>query len=245
MSPRDALTVRPVRFTDDTTAWRTALEALGGVLIDEHPGWLVYQLGAGRVGLHAASPSQPAGTTSLALETTVPLAEAVSAATAEGVPIELGDTGHGPAGVVRAADGTTLTLDTATPNPQELQAVEPYVAVMPVWHTPDARVALGVLDGLGLRRRVTEEDGSWADLTARDGGRHGVRPLAAVGTELAFEVEGNVEDLQEGLVAAGLVLELREDERGRALTFADPDGGAPVRIVERQPDLYSYALSEM
>ncbi len=245
MSPRDALTVRPTRFTDDVPGWRRILEAMGGVVVDEHPGRLLYQLGAGRVGLAAASPAKPAGTTELALETTVPLAEAVAAAAAEGVTIDLSDTERGPAGVVRAADGTVLTLEAATPGTQDLRPGEPRVAVMPVWRTPDARVALGVLDGLGLRRRDTHEDGSWADLTARGGGRHGVRPLADVGAELAFEVEASAEVLRAGLAAAGVRVEVHEEQLGRTLRLADPDGGEPVRVTERQPDLYSYALSEM
>ena len=247
MSPRDALTVRPTRFTDDVPGWRRLLEAMGGVVVDEHGDPLLYQLGAGRVGLRAATPDHPAGTTALALETTVPLPEAVAAAAAEGVIVDLidSDTADGPAGVVRAADGTVLMLEVATPVEEGLQPGEPRVAVMPVWRTPDARVALGVLDGLGLRRRVTHEDGSWADLTARDGGRHGVQPLADVGAELAFEVESSAEALLEGLAAAGVAVEVRQEELGRTLHLADPDGGEPLRVIERQPDLYSYALSEM
>ena len=112
MSMRDPLSVRPIRFTDAVPAWRTVLDALGAVLLSEDGGWLVYQLGAGRLALHAAAGSAHApGTTLLGLETTVPLAEAVAAATQEGVPIELADTDHGEAGVVTAADGTTFTLD--------------------------------------------------------------------------------------------------------------------------------------
>lgn len=245
MSPRDALTVRPVRFTDDVPGWQTLLRAMGAVLIDEQPGWFVYQLTAGRLALHEASPSNPAGTTSLALETTVPLAEAVAAAVAEGVSIELAQGDHGPAGVVRAADGTLLTLAPATPSPELVLPDEPCVAVMPVWRTPDARVALDVLDGLGLRRRVTQEDGSWADLTARSGGLHGVHPLEDVGAGLAFELEGDVEDLRRALTAAGVAVELAEEGSTRVLRVADPDGGVPLPVAERVPDLYSYALSEM
>ncbi|AXH96492.1 hypothetical protein [Ornithinimicrobium avium] len=245
MSPRDALTVRPVRFTHDVPRWQTVLTAMGAVLLDEQPGRLVYQLAAGRLALHAASESRPAGTTTLALETTVPLAEAVAAAAAEGVAIELGHGEHGPTGLVRATDGTVLTLDPATPNPRRLVAGEPCVSVMPVWSTPDARVAVDVLDGLGLRRRVTQEDGSWADLTARRGGLHGVHPLGEVGAGLAFELEGDVATLHRALTAAGVPAELDDGGPARTLRFADPDGGAPLPVAERQPDLYGYALSEM
>lgn len=246
MTLRDPLSVRPIRLTEHLPAWRRVLEALGGVLLGEDDGWLVYQLGAGRLALHAAAgSSQAPGTTLLGLETSVPLAEAVAAAAGEGVPIELAVTDRGEAGVVTAADGTRFTLDVPAPNPRGLAASEPGLAVMPVWHTPHARVALDVLDGLGMQRRVTHEDGSWADLTARSGGLHGVHPLGEVGTELAFELNGNVDALLDALRSAGVEAEVRQEASGRVLRFADPDGGEPLRVLEREPDLYSYALSEM
>ncbi|GGK71898.1 hypothetical protein [Ornithinimicrobium pekingense] len=246
MSTHDALSVRPVRFTDAIPAWRTVLDALGAVLLSEDDGWLVFQLGAGRLALHAAAgSSEAAGTTLLGLETSVPLEEAVSAAAGEGVPIELGDTDHGLAGIVTAADGVRLTVDTPSPNPRELEATQPGLAVMPVWHTTAGRVALDVLDGLGMRRRITLEDGTWADLTARGGGLHGVQPMSDVGTELAFELNGNLDLLLEPLTAAGVPARIAQEESGRVLRFADPDGGPALRVLEREPDLYSYALSEM
>lgn len=248
MSTRDPLSVRPIRFTDDVPAWQRILGALGAVRVSGDPaeGWLVYQLGAGRLALHAASgSSEVPGTTLLGLETSVPLDEAVAAAAEEGVPIELAETDHGRAGVVTAADGTRLTLDPLAPAVVDVEPSEPGLAVMPVWHTPAGRVALDVLDGLGLRRRVTLEDGTWADLTARGGGLHGVHPMSEVGTELAFELNGNVESLLEALTAVGVEAQVEAEEPGRVLLFADPDGGEPLRVLERQPDLYSYALSEM
>ena len=104
---------------------------------------------------------------------------------------------------------------------------------------------LDVLDGLGMRRRVIEEDGSWVDLTARAGGLHGVHRSEEVGAELSFELTGDVSVLQEELAAAGVEALLHEEAFGRSLRITDPDGGSPVWVVERQPDLYSYALSEM
>jgi hypothetical protein len=246
MSPRAALTVRPIRFTDDIPAWQRVLRSLGAVLLSEHPGWFVYQLGAGRLALHAASGSdQSAGTTALGFETGMPVAEAVAAAASRGVPVELGQTGHGEAGIVRAADGTSFTLDASTPDPEERGAGSSPLAVLPIWHAPRPRVALDVLDGLGMRRRVIEEDGSWVDLTARAGGLHGVQRSEEVGAELSFELTGDVSVLQDSLAAAGVEALLHEESFGRSLRITDPDGGSPVWVVERQPDLYSYALSEM
>lgn len=108
-------TPRPIRFTADIPAWRTLLETLGSTLISEHPGWLVYQLGGGRVALHAASEKQPAGSTALAVETPAELSKAIDAAAARGVPITLEESEHGPAGHVRATDGTFVWLDSPTP----------------------------------------------------------------------------------------------------------------------------------
>lgn len=242
---RDPLSVRPVRRTDDLPAWDVVLQALGGVRLSGDDGEAVYQLGAGRLALRPADDAHPAGSTELCLETSVPLAEAVEAARAEGVPIELLEGEGGPLAVITADDGVQLTLEPLTPNPEELAASEPSLAVLPVWRTPAGRVALDVLDGLGLRRRVTLEDGTWADLTARTGGLHGVQPMSEVGTELAFELTGRVEALLEPLASAGVPAEVVEEETCRVLRVSDPDGGEPLRVVEREPDLYSYALSEM
>jgi hypothetical protein len=72
-----------------------------------------------------------------------------------------------------------------------------------------------------------------------------VQPRSDVGVELAFELNGNVDSLREALAAVGVDAQVEEDESGRVLRFVDPDGGEPLRVLERQPDLYSYALSEM
>ncbi len=246
MTTRDPLIVRPVRFTDAIPAWRGVLDALGAVPLGEEGGRLVFQLGAGKLVLRAAAGSAEApGTTVLGLETTLPLDEVVAAAAEDGVPIALEETDRGRSGVITAADGVSLTLDSPAPTLRPARAARPGLAVMPVWHTPRGRVALDVLDGLGLRRRVTLEDGSWADLTARSGGLHAVRPRSGVGTELAFELTGDVDTLLEALTAAGVEARVDVEEPCRVLRFVDPDGGEPLRVYERQPDLYGYALSEM
>lgn len=246
MSTRDPLSVRPTRYTDDAGTWRTVLAALGAVAIVDEGDQALFQLGAGRLALCPATESTPAGSTALGMETSVPLAEAVSAAAAEGVAIELRETEHGPAGVVVATDGTTFTLAEAAASGAEAPEVESPLAVMPVWRTTDARAALDVLDGLGLRRRVTLDDGTWADLTARSGGLHGVRPLSdGVGTELAFELAGDVDDLRAALLSAGVGAQVSDGGNGRVLLVDDPDGGEPLRVIERRPDLYTWALSEM
>lgn len=232
------LTPRPIRFTADIPAWQRIITALGGVLVSEHPGWLVHQLGAGRLALHASHPDQPAGLTTLALETPVPLTEAVAGATAAGVPIRLEDTDHGTAGVVRAPDGIEVTLDAPTAGAG--RARDGRLAVLPIWYSPDAAVPLRVLEGLGARRRIVGDDGGWTDLTCDGGGLLAVHVAERAGTELAFEWDGDVEEALTLLTDAGVRARLIDETYSRTVHVADPDGGKSVWINERQTDLYGY-----
>ncbi|SOC56643.1 hypothetical protein [Ornithinimicrobium cerasi] len=232
------LTPRPIRFTADLPAWRRIVEALGGVLVSEQPGWLVLQLGSGRLALHADHPDQPAGLTTLALETPEPLTEAVAAASVAGVPITLEETDHGTAGVVRADDGTEVTLDTPTPGAG--RARDGRLVVLPIWYGPDASVPLAVLEGLGARRRIVGQDGGWTDLRCDGGGLLAVHVADQVGTELAFEWDGDVEDALRLLTSAGIPATLIDETYSRTLHVADPDGGKAVWVNERQTDLYGY-----
>ena len=146
-------TARPIRFTADLPAWRSVLEALGGVLIHEATGWVVYQLGSGRVALHRGDgdEGEGPGVSTFCVETPEPLEEAVARVRAAGVPIDLEETGHGTAGVVRAADGTLVTLD--APTPGEGVAPEPRLAVLPIWYAADVSLPRAVLESLGLPTR--------------------------------------------------------------------------------------------
>ncbi|MCM3487642.1 hypothetical protein M3684_18480, partial [Kocuria rosea] len=137
-------TPRPIRFTADIPGWQRILQTLGATLLSEHPGWLVYQLGGGRLALHAAHPDQPAGSTTLAVETPVDLALAVQEAADQGVPVTLEDSDHGPAGHVRAADGTFLWLDAPTPGDGSATLAE--LSVLPIWYAPDTGLAQHVLE---------------------------------------------------------------------------------------------------
>lgn len=239
------LTARPIRFTADIPAWQRILEALGGVPISEHPGWLVYQLGSGRVALHASSDEQPAGSTTLPLETSTPVEEAVQIASAAGVPIELSQEGHGLAGRVRAEDGTTFTLDAPTPAPEDAAEADPRLAVMGIWYTPSPGAASQLLTDLGARPRLVSDSGTWTDLSCEGGGLLAAHAADSVGAELAFEWAGNVEEAQALLDAAGIESALIDETYSRTLQVADPDGVKEIWINERQTDLYGYTLAEL
>ena len=239
------LTARPIRFTADIPAWQRILETLGGVLISEHPGWLVYELGSGRLALHASNEDQPAGSTTLAVETSTPLEEAVPAAAAAGAPIVATVLGHGPAGLVTAGDGTELTLDSPTPAPADTEAPgQPALSVMPIWYTPETRPAIAALTALGATLRTAGDDGTWTDLTCAGGGLLAVHAADTVGAELAFEWAGDVESAQALLKAAGIESVLIDETYARTVQITDPDGGEPVWINEKMTDLYGYTRTE-
>ncbi|QFG69833.1 hypothetical protein [Ornithinimicrobium pratense] len=245
MSTLTGPTPRPIRFTADLPGWQRILQTLGGTLISEHPGWLVYQLGGGRVALHAAHPDQPAGTTTIAIETPVELEQAVAEAAAHGVPVTLEDSDHGPAGHVRAADGTFLWLDAPTPVAVEAtrgggEATRPELSVLPIWYAVDTAMPRAVLEGLGARPRIVGDAGTWADFTFDGRGLAAVHGADESGTELSFEWAGVVEDAQALLTAAGIDCLLIDETYSRTLQVADPDGGKRIWINERQTDLYGY-----
>jgi hypothetical protein len=233
------LTVRPIRFTARLDPWRRVVETLGGVVISEHPGWIVFQMGSGRLALHAASAEQPPGT-ALALETTVPLAEAVELAAQRGVPIALGETDHGTAGIVRAPDGTTFTLDIPTPAPPGAAATLEQLTVLQLWYSADTSMVATVLEGVGARRRIVGDDHGWIDFTCAGGGLSAAHRDRTPRVELAFEWDGDVEDVQALLAGAGIPSAVIDESYGRTVQIKDPDGGAPVWVNEKQTDLYGY-----
>ncbi|WP_134774469.1 hypothetical protein [Ornithinimicrobium flavum] len=230
-------TPRPIRFTADIPGWQRILETLGATLLSEHPGWLVYQLGGGRVALHAASPEQPAGTTTLAVETPVDLADAVRTASAQGVPVTLEDSDHGPAGHVRV-DGALVWLD--APTPGDGKATRPELSTLQIWYGPDTGLLRDVLEGLGARPRIVGDDGRWTDFSYDGGGLAAAHLAETGGTELAFEWGGDVEEVLRLLTAAGIDGLLIDETYGRTVQVADPDGGPRIWINEQQTDLYGY-----
>jgi hypothetical protein len=237
-------TVRPIRFTAEPEVWQRILTTLGGVMIHEAPGWLVYQLGSGRVALHRGEgdEGERAGTTTLCVETPVPLKEAVRQAQEAGVPVGLEQTNHGLAGVLRATDGTLVTLDAATPAQQDHSATEPRLAVLPIWYAEDVATPRSVMDGLGAQLHLVGDDETWTELTFPGGGRLGIHRAGSSDIELGFWWDGDIEDALRLLTDAGVEAVLIDETYARTVQFADPDGGKEIWINERQTDLYGYTV---
>lgn len=234
------LTAQPIRFTADLPAWQHLVDTLGGHLLHERPGWLVYALGSGRLALHAASEQQPASVTTLAFSTSTPIPEAVATAAAAGVPITLRHPDHGEAGVVSAPDGTELTVDSPTPVEHPGAVRDGRLSVLPIWYGPDTGMIRRVIEGLGARPRLVADDGIWADLTCAGGGLVAVHRADQPGVELAFEWDGDVEDALALLADEGFEAVLIDETYSRTVQVADPDGGPAVWINERQTDHYGY-----
>lgn len=233
------ITARPIRFTDHLDHHQRVLDAVGARVLVEAPGWFVYALGSGRLALHQANERQPSGMTTLAFE--VPDLEAWSAATRErGLEHRVGETDHGTAGIVTAPDGTGFTVD---PVDHLLPAGDPApgLAVLPIWYTPDTDSALEVLTGVGAERRLSGDDGIWHDLTCPGGGLVAVHHDENVGVDLAYEYDGDVEDLGTLLHAAGIEATLIDESYARTLRLPDPDRpGREIWVNEAQRDLYGY-----
>ncbi|MDO5738981.1 MAG: hypothetical protein Q4P07_02415 [Ornithinimicrobium sp.] len=239
------LTARPIRFTADIPAWRTILAALGGTLISEAPGWLVYQLGSGRIALHASSQDRPAGSSAIGLETSSPLEWAVKAAAAAGAPISLAHTAHGPSAQVDAKDGTVFSLDSVTPAAAGVGPTQGELTSLAIWHTPLGGHARSIFTALDARPRVLADDEMWTDFRCDGGGLLAVHAADTVGAELAFEWAGNVEEAKALLDAAGVQSALIDEGHSRTLQIADPDGVKEIWINEKQTDLYGYTLGEL
>lgn len=240
MTTLTGLTVRPIRFTADLPGWQRLVETLGGTLISKHPGWLVYQLGSGRLALHASNERQPAGTVSVCFETPAPLEEAAAAARTAGVDVALEQLDHGLAGVVRASDGVTVTLDAPTEANREPGPTDPRTSVLQIWYGADVTVPRSTVEALGARARLVGDDGTWTDLTCPGGGLVGIHGADSSGTELAFEWDGDVEDALRLLETAGIEAVLIDETYGRTVQVTDPDGTKEIWINERQTDLYGY-----
>lgn len=230
------ITIRPIVFTGNLTGWRRLIQALEGRLLVEHPGWLVYAVGSGRVALHdAAGSDDPPGTVRLGFETD-DLQQWSRATSAEHT---LEETDHGLAATARAADGQWFWVDSPTPGTVEAAAT-PRLSALPIWVTADTAGACEVLTQVGARARTAGNDATWTDFSCDGGGLVAVHRGDGLGTVMAFEYTGDVEALAPRLEAAGVDVVLIDESYSRTLQVADPDGGPRLWINEQQSDLYGY-----
>ncbi|GAA1157650.1 hypothetical protein [Ornithinicoccus hortensis] len=235
------ITARPIRFTDDLPAWRELLGAVGATTVSDADGWTVYAVGSGRLALHAASEEWPNGLTTLGFEVDDLDAWAASAAEA-GAPVVVGEAAHGRAGTVTAGDGTTFTVDPAETARDEAPA-DPALMVLPIWYTPQSEEARRILGTLGIRERITGDNGVWTDLTCDGGGLVAVHRADTVGVELGFEYAGDIEALIPLVERSGRTPALIDESHNRTLRIPDPD--RPDRdlwVNEEQRDLYGYRV---
>lgn len=232
---------RPIRFTDHLDDLRRLLDALGATVVTDLPGWVVYAVGSGRVALHQASTSDAEpGETRLAFETPDLATWAVAAAEAA-APFQVGDTDHGEAATVQAADGTRLTVD-PVPDTGAAGRDSP-LAVLPLWYTADPAPAREVLSAIGARQRIASRSGDWTDFDCELGGLVAVHREAHTEIELTFEYAGDVEALVPALAAAGFTPALVDEAYNRTLRVPDPDRDADIWINEQITDLYGFTAA--
>lgn len=235
------ITARPIRFTADLPAWRELLGALGATLLTDTDGWTVYAVGSGRLALHAASEARPSGLTILGFEVT-DLDAWAAAATQAGAPMVIEETEHGTAGTVTAGDGTTFTLDPATPAEEDAPTGSSLL-VLPIWYTHDTEAARSVIEALGARTRIAGDNGVWIDFTCAGGGLVAVHRADTVGVELGFEFAGDVESLIPAVQQTGATATLIDESHNRTLRITDPDlPGRELWVNEEQTDLYGYRV---
>ncbi|HLS25147.1 MAG TPA: hypothetical protein VK063_04660 [Beutenbergiaceae bacterium] len=252
---------RPVRFTGNMAAHRGLLEALGGRILSDFGTWVVYSVGYGRIALHTADESSPAGSCMLGFEADdIHLVAASAQATAPwGTRIRITEATHGTTAMVTAADGLTFTIDALTLDPDTSgsderardddlrpsdtaadDGVRPgQLAVLPLWLTGQTEHAVDTLVALGARERVRADSGNWVDLRT-DAGLVAVHRAEHTAVTLSFEYAGDVEKLIEPLRDAGHEANVIDEPHGRTLRVPDPDlDGAEVWINQTQSDLYT------
>lgn len=256
---------RPVRFTDSMDAHRRLLEALGGHILSDFGTWVVYALAHGRVALHGADDTSPAGSTMLGFEADDLhlVATSAQAAAPRGTRIRVTEATHGTAAMVTTADGLQFTVDALTIDPDHASP-EPesptqdqasaaaaddvpragQVSVLPLWLTAQPDQAAETLAALGARERIRSESGDWVDFRA-DAGLVAVHRHDSTEVALSFEYTGEVDELLEPLQQAGFEASVIDEAFGRTLRIPDPDlPDAEIWINQTQSDLYGYRRAE-
>ncbi len=118
--------------------------------------------------------------------------------------------------------------------------------VTPVRYTDDVPAMRAFLEALGLPPQLSSDSGGWV-LQRGDGG--GVqlhttavteRPHQPGDTDLSFESDEPLEEVQARLISAGFTdAHIIDEEFGRSLRLTDPDG-RQIHVAEPMSDLYGY-----
>lgn len=121
------------------------------------------------------------------------------------------------------------------------------VRVRPIRFTDDVAAMRRFCEALGLAADVVSDGGGWVTFTAPAGGAALHDAASSDGgcapgtTELSFEYDGPLEELEARLHAAGFAdAHVVDESYGRDLVVTDPDG-VTVIVNEVQHDLHGYA----
>lgn len=243
--------VRPIRFTANTEQFRPIWTALGAVTVVDAEGWTVHQFGSGRIALHHADAAQARtspGATTLAFEVDAldPWVDQVRAARPE-LDLTVEEFGHGRSALVAGPDGLVIQIDSREDGEEvkdvTVATVATGVSVLPIWYTSDTEAAARTLEALGARRRIVSDSGNWIDLVCPGGGLVAVHHGDVTEAVLAFEYDGNVEELSPALTHGGVDAVLIDETYARSLRVPDPEHGERIWINEKQTDLYGFTLA--
>lgn len=233
------LTVQPIQYTTDPSAWHALARGLG---LQPLPGgdnvWSEFA-GDGVLAVHRVD-TVAEERTEIVLLTDTPAAlddlERTLAAAGAAVRRTVLD----DIGPLLVVDGplpmsatTTASATASTSSP---------MTVMPIWYGADLTAQAGVAEAVGLRRRLTSDSGVWADFTAAGGGALALHRADQRGVELSFEYSGDLDALATQLTEAGFEPRILDEAYNRTLRVARPDG-PDLWVNGVQQDLYGYTRS--
>ncbi|MGA4670705.1 hypothetical protein ACPCG0_13075 [Propionibacteriaceae bacterium Y1923] len=232
------LRTTPIRFTDNFEAWERLLSHLGMTKAVTEDGWWEFDSHSGGLRLHSPDHERPAGTTRLCVEVG-DLDEFARRTREAGTETVITQEGHGPTATITGPDGVTLTATAAT-RPPLTEGADPLLHVLGLWYSPQTDEVAATLRHIGARPDISADQGGWHQFTAKNGGLLAAHGGTTSGVVLGFQYDGDAEDLHARLRDAGLEASLVDESYGRTVLVADPDGGEPIWVNERQTDLYGY-----
>ncbi|GAA1048951.1 VOC family protein [Arthrobacter russicus] len=217
------LRARPIHFTSRVEAFLPIFDLLG--LASGYPDedWYEFDAGSGRIALHLAGPGTPHdGTTCLGFEAR-DLDVFAEQTMQAGSKAETVDLDHGRAVRVTGCDGLEFVVDRAERLETDL-AADPRLSVNMIWLTPDVAGASQDLRNIGARWESSSVDGRISGFSAKNGGRilaHFADEPAHGG--LGFGYDGDLEELLDKFLAAGIGAHIIDENYGRTLHVPNPD----------------------